>query len=60
MYGNSTYEDSQDYTCDRCGEIMNVHELGYLGNPTDENCNPHIEIECYCDTCWELKRLEKS
>ncbi len=60
MYGNSTYEDSQDYTCDRCGEIMNVHELGYLGNPTDENCTPHMELECYCDTCWELKRLEKN
>jgi len=44
------------YVCDRCEKEITYEQVGYLGNET-ENCSPFIDLDCYCQDCWD--RLEE-
>jgi hypothetical protein len=46
---------NKDFKCDKCGELLAVDEVGYMGNPDkeDESCDFLTDIITLCVRCNE-------
>jgi len=54
--------DPGDFVCDKCGRVVGIEDLGYLGpkDRDDKSCHPFMNFECLCIECEKLRKDPES
>lgn len=40
------------YECTQCGKEVSFDNIAYLGNESDDECSPFVELTCLCNDCY--------